>query len=62
MACRVCHYKNLQINPFNGQVSQLSGQSYGNGKLFSAAGQIVSEYIKTISVGTNRIVLQKADC
>ena len=45
MACQVCHYKTLQINPLYGQVSQLSEQ--------------VRSYCKNLIGGrTNRIVMK----
>ena len=44
-ARRVCHYKNLQINPLYGQVSQLTGQ-------------IRSYCKKLIANRTNRIVMK----
>ena len=45
IACRVCHYKNLQINLLYGQVLQLSGQ-------------IKSYCRKLNSCRTNRIVMK----
>ena len=39
VACRVCYYKNLRINPVYGQDCKYLDKSYRNKKLLSAAGQ-----------------------
>ena len=64
MACRVCHYKNLQINSLYGQVSQLSGQirSYCKTLIASRTNGIVMRKEMLVAVWTYQIVLEKADC